>query len=152
MDVRYRPLEGATIAAECPILQRAERKWVTRNKVNCTLPIHRYRSECFTRPLFCKSSPGQVPLLSYRYAGRVPRTTGINILGLEDPVLMGECRKEKERMSQSEASFLFAHQANIEKYEKFLQTYLTDHERVFIQRRLKEERQAIARLVKTGAA
>jgi hypothetical protein len=25
MDVRYRPLEGATIAAECPILQRAER-------------------------------------------------------------------------------------------------------------------------------
>jgi hypothetical protein len=90
--------------------------------------------------------------LSYRYAGRVPCTTGINVLGLEDPVLMGEWRKEKERMSQSEASFLFAHRANIEKYEKLLQTYLTDHERAFIQRRLKEERQAIARLAKAGAA
>jgi hypothetical protein len=38
-----------------------------------------------------------------------------------------------------EAAFLFAHQTNIGKYKKLLATDLTDHERLFVQRRLAEE-------------
>jgi len=59
---------------------------------------------------------------------------------------------QSKRLSQVEASFLFAHRANIERYERLLQTYLTDHERAFIERRLQEERQAIAQLAESAAA
>ena len=48
--------------------------------------------------------------------------------------------------SQMEESFLFAHRANIERYERLLQTHLTDLERAFIQGRLDEERHALALL------
>ena len=54
--------------------------------------------------------------------------------------------------SQMEQSFLFAHRANIERYERLLQTQLTDHERAFIQRRLDEERRALALLYATDVA
>ena len=53
---------------------------------------------------------------------------------------------------QMEQSFLFAHRANIERYERLLQTHLTDHERAFIQRRLDEERRALALLYATDVA
>ena len=59
---------------------------------------------------------------------------------------------QSKRVSQVEASFLFAYRANIERYEKLLQTYLTDHERAFIERRLHEEQQAIAQLTESAAA
>ena len=45
-----------------------------------------------------------------------------------------------------------AHRANIERYERLLQTQLTDHERAFIQRRLDEERRALALLYATDVA
>ena len=45
--------------------------------------------------------------------------------------------------SETEASFSFVHRANIERYKKLLGTYLTDSERVFVQRRLKEEEAAL---------
>jgi hypothetical protein len=51
------------------------------------------------------------------------------------------------RALQPDQAFLFAHRANIERYEKLLQTYLTEYERAFIQRRLEEERRAIAKLI-----
>jgi hypothetical protein len=51
--------------------------------------------------------------------------------------------------SQLEQSFLFAHQSNIKRYERLLQTHLTDYERAFIQRRLDEERRALALLYAT---
>jgi len=35
---------------------------------------------------------------------------------------------------------------NIERYEKLLKSYLTDHERAFIQRRLEEERHLLLNL------
>jgi hypothetical protein len=54
--------------------------------------------------------------------------------------------------SQMERSFLFAHRANIERYERLLQTHLTDHERAFIQRRLDEERRALVLLYATDVA
>ena len=52
----------------------------------------------------------------------------------------------RKPVSQLETSLLFAHQGNIVRYKKLLHTYLTDHERVFIRRRLEEERQSIAQL------
>lgn len=54
--------------------------------------------------------------------------------------------------SQIEQSLLFAHRSNIERYERLLQTHLTDHERAFIQRRLDEERRALDLLYATDAA
>jgi len=48
--------------------------------------------------------------------------------------------------SQTQQSFLFAHRSNIERYEKLLQTHLTDYERAYIQRRLNEERHSLAQL------
>jgi hypothetical protein len=51
-----------------------------------------------------------------------------------------------------EQSFLFARRANIERYERLLQTQLTDLERAFIQRRLDEERRALALLYATDVA
>ena len=45
----------------------------------------------------------------------------------------------KRSISDMEATFLFAHQTNIEKYKKILATDLPDHERRFVQRRLAEE-------------
>jgi hypothetical protein len=52
----------------------------------------------------------------------------------------------RKPVSQLETSLLFAHRENIVRYEKLLHTYLTDHERAFIRRRLEEERQAVAQL------
>jgi predicted house-cleaning noncanonical NTP pyrophosphatase (MazG superfamily) len=37
----------------------------------------------------------------------------------------------------------WTHQANIERYRRLLKTYLTEHEREFIQNRLAEEMQAL---------
>jgi LEA14-like dessication related protein len=54
--------------------------------------------------------------------------------------------------SQMEQSFDFAHRSNIERYKKLLQTHLTEHERAFIQRRLDEERRALALLNATHVA
>ena len=51
---------------------------------------------------------------------------------------------QQKAASQMDQSFLFAHRSNIERYERLLQTHLTDHERAFIQRRLDEERRALA--------
>jgi hypothetical protein len=59
---------------------------------------------------------------------------------------------EQTAMSETERFFLFAHRANIQRYEKLLRTRLTDHERAFIERRIDEERQALARLSANGAA
>jgi hypothetical protein len=58
---------------------------------------------------------------------------------------------QQKAKSQRDQSFLFAHRSNIERYERLLQTHLTDHERAFIQRRLDEERRALA-LYATDAA
>ena len=51
---------------------------------------------------------------------------------------------QQKATSQMDQSFLFAHRSIIERYERLLQTHLTDHERDFIQRRLDEERRALA--------
>ena len=40
-----------------------------------------------------------------------------------------------------------AHEANIERYRRLLETYLTENERRFVQRRLAEEREALWQLV-----
>ena len=58
---------------------------------------------------------------------------------------------QRKAVPQLEASLQFAHRANILRYEKLLQTYLTDPERAFIRRRLEEERQAIAQLISVNA-
>ena len=49
-------------------------------------------------------------------------------------------------VSKAQQSFSFAHRANIERYEKLLRGPLTDHERAYIERRLEEERLALAQL------
>lgn len=51
---------------------------------------------------------------------------------------------------QAQQSFIFAHRTNIERYERLLQTHLTDNERAYIERRLDEERHALAQLPPTG--
>jgi len=48
--------------------------------------------------------------------------------------------------SQTQQSFIFAHRVNIERYKKLLQTRLTDYQRAYVQRRLNEERHALAQL------
>jgi len=45
-----------------------------------------------------------------------------------------------------DATQSFAHQKNIERYRKLLRTYLTDIERLFVQRRLAEEQAALRHL------
>jgi hypothetical protein len=40
----------------------------------------------------------------------------------------------------------WAHQTNIVRYQKLLKTYLTDHERRFIERRLADEVEALRQL------
>ena len=54
----------------------------------------------------------------------------------------------KRAISEMEASLSFVHQTNIERYERLLQTQLTDTERTFILRRLQEERRSLAGLSK----
>ena len=46
-------------------------------------------------------------------------------------------------MAIKTTAFEFAHQANIERYCKILQTHLTAQKRAFIERRLAEEQAAI---------
>jgi len=54
------------------------------------------------------------------------------------------------RLSELEASMLFAHRANIERYGKLLKTYLTDVERTFVKHRLTEEQAALDQLLTAG--
>ena len=54
--------------------------------------------------------------------------------------------KSLHNVSPEKAASLFAHRMNIERYEKLLKSYLTDHERAFVQRRLEEERQLLLNL------
>ena len=54
---------------------------------------------------------------------------------------------EQNLSPEIERSFLFVHRANIQRYERLLQTYLTDYERAFIRRRLDEEQDALTKLV-----
>lgn len=49
-------------------------------------------------------------------------------------------------MSKAES----VHRANVLKYRKILATYLTPHEREFVERRLAEERAALAQLCTPG--
>lgn len=44
----------------------------------------------------------------------------------------------------------WAHQANIDRYQRLLKTYLTDNERAFIERRIDEEKKALRQLVQTA--
>lgn len=48
--------------------------------------------------------------------------------------------------SKTQEAFVFAHKANIERYRRILETYLTTDERHFVERRLAEERAALERL------
>lgn len=48
--------------------------------------------------------------------------------------------------SETETAFVFAHKANIERYRRILETYLTTDERRFVEGRLAEERAALQRL------
>ena len=52
----------------------------------------------------------------------------------------------QRRLSETEDSTLFAHRANIERYERILRTALTAHERAFVKQRLAEERAALDQL------
>jgi hypothetical protein len=45
----------------------------------------------------------------------------------------------------------FVHRANVVKYQKILATYLTPHEREFVERRLAEERAALSQTRVSGA-
>lgn len=58
----------------------------------------------------------------------------------------------RRRSSGLKASMSYAHQANIERYEKLLKTELTDLERDFIQRRLEEEKQSLTQLSMSDVA
>jgi len=46
---------------------------------------------------------------------------------------------------------IFAHRANITRYEKILETDLTAQERYFVERRLSEEQKALGRLTGAGS-
>jgi hypothetical protein len=54
-------------------------------------------------------------------------------------------------MSSDIAVRKFAHQTNIDRYRKILNTFLSLHERSFVERRLAEEKVALQQLV-NGAA
>ena len=49
-------------------------------------------------------------------------------------------------MSDTRNNLLFAHKANIERYRKILETFLTPEEEGFVKRRLAEEQTAVDRL------
>jgi len=53
-------------------------------------------------------------------------------------------------MSMNMTMAEFVHRANVVKYQKILATYLTPHEREFVERRLAEERAALAQLCVPG--
>ena len=53
-------------------------------------------------------------------------------------------------VSDMDGAFLFAHKSNIQRYKKLLQTHLTDHERLFVQRRLDEETAALQQLARVA--
>lgn len=44
---------------------------------------------------------------------------------------------------------MFAHRRNIERYKKLLETYLTDHERRYVEQRLAEEQTALRGKIKS---
>jgi hypothetical protein len=46
---------------------------------------------------------------------------------------------------------MFAHRANIKRYQNLLGTDLSDDERLFVQRRLAEEKVALRQLADNGA-
>lgn len=54
-------------------------------------------------------------------------------------------------MSEFHNAFIFAHKANINRYRRLLQTYLTANERHFIQRRLGEEEKALMEAAQKAA-
>lgn len=54
-------------------------------------------------------------------------------------------------MAKKTAAFQVAHQANIERYSKILQTHLTAQERAFVERRLAEEYAALQTFNKNPA-
>ncbi len=45
----------------------------------------------------------------------------------------------------------FVHEANVVKYQRILQTHLTDYERSFVQRRLAQERSLLRQLAENTA-
>jgi len=47
-----------------------------------------------------------------------------------------------------EAALQFAHRANIARYRKLLTTFLSEHERQFVKRRLAEEEAALQQIAK----
>jgi hypothetical protein len=49
-------------------------------------------------------------------------------------------------MSDTRDNFLFVHKANIERYRKILETFLTTEEEHFVRRRLAEEQTALDQL------
>jgi hypothetical protein len=49
-------------------------------------------------------------------------------------------------MSDTRNNYLFAHRANIERYRKILETFLTAEEESFVKRRLAEEKAALEQL------
>ena len=53
-------------------------------------------------------------------------------------------------MANARDTRLFAHRANIARYRKILETPLTNEERVFLKRRLAEERAALEELANTA--
>jgi hypothetical protein len=57
---------------------------------------------------------------------------------------------KKPPVSDIDSAFFFAHQLNIKRYRKILQTYLTDEERAFVQRRLFEEEEALLKLTRAA--
>jgi hypothetical protein len=52
----------------------------------------------------------------------------------------------KNFVSQIESSLMFAHRANIKRYQNLLATDLSEDERLFVQKRLAEEKVALRRL------
>jgi hypothetical protein len=43
----------------------------------------------------------------------------------------------------------WAHEANIQRYQRLLETFLTDNERRFVERRIAEEQQALRQVAAT---
>jgi hypothetical protein len=46
-------------------------------------------------------------------------------------------------LADLESTLRWAHQANLERYRRLLETHLTDNERQFVERRMAEEREAL---------
>lgn len=54
------------------------------------------------------------------------------------------------RMTSDLVSTLrWAHEANIQRYQRLLETFLTDNERRFVERRIAEEQQALRQVAGT---